>query len=1268
MLLKFSLAFLKHSSLWAYRVATYTVLIGGVGFVALVIGLRYLVLPNINEYREPIARAVGEAAGQRVSIGAISGSWQGYRPELRLNNVQVFDAQGDPVLVLERVETVLSWLSLLLAEVRFHSLEIHEPEIEVRRDSAGVLWVAGIAVGRKRDGGFADWLLAQRHMVVRDARLAWQDEARGVPELKLEKVNLQLDSDGENHRFGLTGSPPSEVASQIVVRGEFRGRTFRDLRAWRGRLYAESVYANLAQAQTWIPLPLDLARGLGSLRVWLDLTGTQVSAVTADVRLVNVRTRLAPDLPELVLANLQGRLDWKRHGERTEASAEALGFTTEDGLTLAPMRLAYSHTPSAGAPGRSELRLEKLDLAPMVELAEFLPLDALLRGRLARSSPSGMVEEAQFSWEGDWSPDRPYRARARFAGLTLRPDGAFPGFHRISGQFEATERGGTVSLGARDGHIEMPRVFSEPVVLDFLTVEADWKRHDGRTYVTLKNIAFTNAHLAGNVYGSYHTDPEDSRGTIDLAGSLVRADASQVWRYIPVIAPMAQAWLKRALLAGESRDVRLRLKGPLKDFPFENEKSGLFEVTAKATNVTLDYASGWPPFTGGVADIVFRGRRMEVRPQAGSILGVRLSNVQASIPEIGKHDEHLLVKGVGDGPTAEFLRFVASSPVSRHTGGLTDEMKADGDARLDLELDLPLRRFAESKISGRLTLRNNRVIAHPRLPQLEGFEANIAFTRQSVDVKDGRARWLGNPVSFEASNQKGGMVLNLAGTLDAASLRGVSQHTVLQFLQGQVEWRGNIRLRDRVATAMFDSNLVGLGSTLPPPFAKAAGAALPLGVQLRELPDRQSVLAIELGKVASAQLLLDSSVPGGIRRGMVSLGGAASLPVAEGLWVNGNMDVLDVDVWRGVFGGGKGVAQQGGLAGANLQIGILDANRRRFHDLKVDATRQGGAWQAALSGREIVGQVWWAPEGDGRLVARLSKLVLPPPTIGLQAGSPGSFSEVRLPSVDLGAENFVFEGKDLGRLSVLADPETSGWHLRRLEIVNPDSHLNLNGRWVIGETSRTDVTMRLEVGDIGRFFSRIHWPEGVKGGSALLEGPVAWMGSPTRIDIPSLSGRLKLEAKNGRFRQIEPGVAKLLGILSLQALPRRVTLDFKDVFRKGFTFDRINANLSISSGVAHTEDFMMEGSSARVGMHGQVDLAAESQNLNVRVTPSLSEGIAIAGAIVNPAIGVAALLAQKALKDPFGQIASFDYTVTGTWADPVVARARKSPTESSSRR
>ena len=1263
--LKYSLAFLKHGSLWTYRAATYAVLIAGLGFVALVIGLRYLVLPNIDSYREPIAQALTRATAHRVTIGSITGSWQGYRPELDLMDVKVYGADARPALALDRVSAVLSWLSLLAAELRFDSLAVYGPTLEVKRDASGELSIAGIAARAQdsADTQFGDWWLVQGQLLVRDATITWLDEMRGAPSLRLDKVNFRLDRDGAMHRFGLTAVPPAEIASQIVVRGEFRARDVRELRSWNGKLYGEFGYANLALAQAWIPAPVELASGLGSLRFWLELNGAHPGAATAEIRLANVQTRLAPDLPVLSLSEVQGRLGWTQRGDRTEISATSFGFTTAGGLTLAPMQFSYSQTGPAGGARNSELRVSDLDLAPVAQLAEFLPLDAALRTRLARTAPTGTIEDANFSWAGDWGAGQPYAAKARFSGMSARADGAFPGFHGISGQFDANERGGTGSLKAVNGSVELPKILAAPLPLDFLTLDAGWTFREGVVDVAIQNAAFTNEHLAGSVSGSYRGAAQGP-GSVDLSGRLVRAEARQVWRYVPASLHETQTWLRRALLAGESRDTRFRLKGALKDFPFAGDKAGVFEVVVKAGGVTIDYADGWPPITGISGDVVFRGSRMDIHAQSGGTLGLHLSAVEVSIPDLDKDEEHLLVKGVALGATSDFLRYAASSPVADQIDHITDEMKATGDARLDLELDLSLNQIKDSTVKGELTLQNNRVTLDTSLPPFDQFGARIAFTGHSLNVRDGSAILFGEPLSFEASNQPdGGITASVAGTLDMERARVVVKHPVLAYLEGQTPWQGTVSVQNKIASMRFDSSLIGLKSTLPPPFSKTATARLPLRVELIERPGGQSVLAVNVDKVASAQLLLDASASSGVRRGMVSLGGAAAtLPSTDGLWIRGKLDVVDVDTWQGVFSGGSGDGDsQPGIAGVDLQIGILDVNRRRYHDLKVAATRRDAAWQATLAGREVAGQVSWASEGDGKLVARLSKFVLPPLATEIQASKPGGPAEQRLPSVDVVADSFTYEGKELGRLTVLAQPETSGWRLQSLEIVNPESKFAMSGRWTIGQTSRTDAKVKLDVSDVGKFLTRLGSPDSMSGGTATLEGPINWSGSPGQFHIPSLSGQLTLEVKNGRFQQIETGGGKLLAILSLQELPRRVTLDFRDVFSSGFSFDRISANLNIASGVADTQNFKMEGSAARVAISGQVDLARETQNLAVRVTPSLSSSIAIAGAIVNPVIGIATYIAQKVLKDPFSQMASFEYSITGTWADPFVARVVKAP-------
>ena len=1267
MFLKTCLAFFKHGSLWAYRIATLAVLGAGACFVALVIALRYLVLPHIDSYREPIAQTISRTIGQRVTIGTVTGNWLGYQPELSFMDVKVFSANGEQELALERVSTVLSWSSLLSAELRFDSLAVFGPSLEVRRDASGVLWIAGIAMQSqpRSGGGFGDWLLAQRQVLVRDATIVWLDEMREAPELRLAKVNLRLDRDGPIHRFGLTAVPPAALASPLVARGEFAGRNVREVQSWNGKLYVEIGYADLALAQAWIPAPVDLASGFGSLRLWLELNGTRLGAATADLKLASVRGRLAPDLPELALSELHGRVGWTQREERSEISATSLALTAASGLKLAPANFSYARSGAEGNVRHSELRLSRVDLAPLVELAEFLPLPVSLRARLAQAAPSGTVEDATFVWDGEWGAGLPYAARARFARMASRPDGAFPGFHGISGQIEANERGGTVSLTASEGGLELPKIFAEPVPLDFLAANAAWTfRGGGLVEVVVKNASFTNDHLAGSVSGWYRSAAE-GRGSVDLSGMLVRAEARELWRYIPVTVPAAQAWLKRTLVAGESKDTRFRLKGALKDFPFAGDKNGVFEVVTKASGVTLDYAEGWPPLTGVSGDAVFRGSRMDVHGHTGAILGLRLAAVQASIAELGNPEKRLLIKGNAQGATADFLRYAQATPVANRIKSFTDGLQAKGDASLELELDLPLHQIKESTVKGQLTVQNNQVVLDSRLPPFEQFGARIAFTERGFNISEGRATMFGEQLSFEAANQAdGGVTAAIAGTLNIERARAMWKQPLLAFLDGQTSWRGVVAVRNKIATLRFDSNLVGLSSTLPPPFAKSAATNLPLRLELREQAGRRGALALSLDKVASAELLLDDAAPGGISRGVVNLGvanigGTAALPPADGLWIKGSLDFVDADAWQRLMSGGPGGAGPA-LAGVDLQVGILDASSRRFHDLSIGATRRDDEWRATLAGREVAGQLTWSSRGDGKLGARLTKLDLPPVATQIQVRRPAA-ADPGLPAVDLIADNFTYEGKALGRLAILGQPEFSGWQLRRLEIANPESKFVMAGHWALGAMSYTDVTIKLDVSDVGRFFARLGWPNAMKGGSATLEGPIKWSGNPTRFDIPSLSGLLKLEAKDGRFQEIEPGVAKLLGILSLQALPKRVTLDFRDIFSKGFSFERIAANVTITKGVADTQDFLMQGSAARVAMRGQVDLAREAQNLLVRVTPSLSEGIAIAGAIVNPAIGIAALIAQKALKDPFSQIAAFEYAITGTWDDPTIKRVPRAP-------
>ena len=212
------------------------------------------------------------------------------------------------------------------------------------------------------------------------------------------------------------------------------------------------------------------------------------------------------------------------------------------------------------------------------------------------------------------------------------------------------------------------------------------------------------------------------------------------------------------------------------------------------------------------------------------------------------------------------------------------------------------------------------------------------------------------------------------------------------------------------------------------------------------------------------------------------------------------------------------------------------------------------------------------------------------------------------------------------------------------------------------------VNVRLDVNDIGKLLVRLGQPEGIKRGTAKLEGPLSWAGSPSELDYATLSGNFVLEANKGQFVKLDPGIGKLLGVLSLQSLPRRLSLDFRDIFSEGLAFDEIVGTVKVNRGIANTENFRIQGPAVRIQMLGDVDLAKETQKLRVKVFPSMSDGLSVAGALIGgPIAGIATFVAQKLLKDPIDKMAAYEYDITGTWVDPQVAKVDSTASRAAAR-
>lgn len=1280
---RFSLSSLLHlPRLFVHRLAVTALVlyfIGGVVFL----GVRYGVLPKVPAYRVEVAQMLSRSLGRPVEIGSLSADWSGLHPSFRLGGLTIKDAAGRPALTLEHVEAEPAWVSLLLMRLRLNRLEIDGPELAIRREADGQIFVAGLAI--QSDGGqgdFAQWLFDQRSIVIRDARLTWRDALRGAEELALDKLEFRLDNSGSRHRFGLTAQPPARLAAALDVRGDLRGSDPAKPAEWRGELYAGLDYADLGAWRQWVDYPLAV-EGAGGVRAWLEFGDGHLSGLTADFAVKDARVQLGKRLEEIPLTRAAGRVRYRDENGVVEASGRQLSLQTRDGLSLEPTDFFLSLRERSGSsPARGEFVANRLELAVLSELAGRLPFDPAFRARLADLEPVGSVAPVNVKWTTDAGRLATYSVDARFAGLGINPVGAWPGFSGLSGQVQGSERGGRFGLTGKNASLDLPQIFPQShVAFAELAADGGWTQPDGRLEISLANVSFANRDTRGTASGRYRAQI-DAPGEIDLQARLSDADARAVWRYIPtVVGKEARDWLAHSLTGGRAQDARLVLKGELAKFPFRNPRDGTFRVTARVSDGQLDYAPGWPRIEGISGDLLFEGAGMRINAQRGRILGAELKDVTAVLPDF-ETDSTLTVHGSAHGPTQEFLHFIAQSPVAESINHFTDPFQVEGNGALDLHLTLPLRKLADSKVRGEYVFSRNQLQVAAGMPVFAEAAARVGFTESQLTVKGGTTRVFGEPVSVAGGTRPdGSVVLNAQGTLGMAALRQALDLPLLDHLSGTAAWKGAVTVPRRGGVEfVLDSNLQGVTSNLPEPLAKAAAASLPFRFELAVPAADSDVIRLAAGAMFQAQFQRHHE--GG--RALITRGGIAlNEPVRladRGVLVAANADKLDADAWRKALAGnaerktppagaaGGDEASAFPLSGLALRAGELHMLGQRLNDVNLRAVMEEGGWQARLSSKEATGDFVWRDQGRGRLQARFRQLSLG--SSGAESSGDGGHPDEErlseLPGLDVIADSFVLRGHQLGRLDLKAANRGDLWRLEQLTVSNPDGTLSGKGVWRPGAKEETRLNFKLDVTNIERMLSRLGYPEAVRRGKGELEGELVWRGPPTALHIPSLGGKMNVKAENGQFAQLEPGVGRLLGVLSLQALPRRITLDFRDVFSEGFAFDRISGSIQMNNGVLRTEDLEITGPAARVFMRGEADAGRETQNLHVRVQPTLSESVAVGSAIattgvIHPAIGLAAYLVQKALRDPVEKLFSFEYAVTGGWSDPKVEKLATRP-------
>lgn len=1255
----------------------------GVAVVALavLVALAQLLLPLLARHPQWVAAQLSERLQRPVSFASMEGRWQGSGPLFLMRDVTVGPgAAGGSPLRLPESELKIDFGGWLLPSRHLLNLRVRGLQLDLGRDVQGRWHVNGIG---GPDGGAQQGVSMGPVSVgiqLRDLKLAITDEASGR-HYRLLADQLRLSRQGGRIRLGV-------VLRREGASGQWRGAgSFREDGS-AGRLWLGGDKLDLRTLLGDVAMDGYAAKsGSGSLAAWLDWKDRKV-----------VRATLRLDLADLAIEGPAGtaRVPVLRGlaGITQRADGYEVRYAAADGgaLTLA------LHRPEGGP--RVALAARGLDLAPLLPWLALKPgLAPALGAWLGAGHPHALLRQASLQWSRAGGVEH---LDATFVHAGIDAIAALPGIGSLDGRLRGDAQGYALELPAQATVLDLSHSFRKPFVLSRLAgTVAAW--HEGGAWqVGIDPLAFEGQGFGGSARGTMALPDDGSRPFLDLYAHVDHAQVPAAKLFWPTgsMPPAAIGWLDRALVAGAIDEGDLVVRGSLADWPFHHNE-GRFEAHARISGLSLDYGEGWPRAEGIDADASFVGNGMLVQTSGGSSLGVKLDRAVALIPDFADTVLDLNVQGSGSG--ASLLQFLRQSPIARRQADTLGKLRLGGSGAFGFHLSLPVKDMAAMRLDGSAQLKDMDVAAPDWKLKLDKLGGPLSFDAAGVHAGPLTGGFRGQPSSLDLAIAG---ATGRADTVLSARLQG--RYSIAELVQDfpQLDWLGAASEGRSDYTLGFDiahgggdalvqtfsaeSTLAGTALKLPVPLSKPADAALPLHLTLG-VPVEGGSLELALGDVMRARFRL----PVGDTQPLaatISLGQAApgDLP-DKGLRIRGHAAALDLSGW--VQHAVAGSSSEGpGLESLEVSADRALVFEHGFADMRIQATPQADVLGIDVDSPAMAGHVG-VPSTDLRkrgITARLQRLYWPQAaapaggTAGEAHAAPGAaaaasaqapaaaaaaaanpaatgIDPAALPPLHLWVGDLRLGTAKLGEARLETWPTAQGMRIDQLRSLSRSVQLNASGDWN-GNAQDSHTRMRIDFSaqDLGSMLNAFGYQGLFNGGKthALLDA--TWPGAPSSLALAAMDGNLGVDVSHGRIPEVGPGVGRLFGLVSVAELPRRLTLDFGDVFGKGLAFDSIKGDFHFAGGNATTDNLRIRGPAADIDIRGRTGLRARDYDQQVYVVPHIGNSLPVVGAVVAGPVGAAAGFAvQGLLGRGLNKAASARYRVSGSWEKPVFTLLEK---------
>lgn len=1208
--------------------------------------------PLLTEHREEVAALLSHALKAPVEIGRVQARWYGLTPLIEFDGVRIGEAERG--LAVDRVSVQLSLAALLQGDlleplrVTLDGIQVtvvHEPTGQIRLDGFGAI-----------QGGQGKFALPQQlHLV--NTRVRWIDRKAGNPPLTIEDISVVIERHG--NALELRASLATEAGSAIAA-AQIDG--FLGTTTWQGDAYLKVDGLDVARLfAPYLPPSYGLKTLELDLESWSRWKDAAMVSAHGQWRMRDLALQpRTDDSRRLLIAQASAGFSIERTSGGLRVGLEDL-VLVRDGWRWPAANLAFALTRQAGGGRHLKAAADYLRIEDVIAILQVRMPWKDLQEPIERLQPRGEVRNLALFVDLS-NEEIAWRGRAEFVDIGTKSWDQYPDTAHFSGQLHGQQDHIVLQLDSRAARLQFSSL-RNPIELQELQGRLDWTRGGAGWQLASKNLLAVTPHIRTQT--RLHLQHQAGVATfVDMQTDMADGDAASIRSYLPVTASSDKVvdWLDRAFPSGRIIRGSALLYGALDGFPFEQHKDGVFQANFETEDLVLDYAPGWPPLEQLAARVKFHGNQLDVEANSAKIYASDVTQTTAHIASL-KPAGPLRVRGRIVGPLHDKIRVLNEEALRDRFGRFAAVMRAKGNSVLALDFAIPLGKIGRHALNGKLDLSGARLTLPDWDFTVSDLNGRIGFDLQGLNATGISGRTMNAPISIDVLPVGDGITrVSSVGQFAVADIAGQLPGLPLNFADGVARFQIDVDLpssEDGPETPIVlavDSDLRGIDIRLPPPLGKAAAQQRALSIRM-PLGGTTVLGSLDYAPQLSSKFSADGE------RVAIQLGeNAAKLGSNSGVYIDGRLPEIDVMAWSGALRSlPLGNADDARPITIDLRTDRLVVDTFVMPELHFNATRTERQWQGTVEAPNMAGRFTAPSTLRGQPIEiELERLKLSFPVGGEEFDLPpvpnasAGPDPTNLPGLVLDIADFHINDAQMGRLQLNAQRAPEGLRITQLSLRDGQVALDSAGHWSrIGTSFQTAWGGRISTQNLGDLLVDLGYSPQVKQAASDIGFLFRWPGTPAQAHRQTLDGEATFDISAGRIVELDPGATRLVGLLNLSALLRRLRLDFRDLFSKGYSFDKITGDFALKGGNATTENLRILGPSGRIDVVGSADLVARTVDHHMTVIPKLDATLPIATTLAGgPIAGLAVLLAQKLMDKQVDDIYRFEYRVSGPLTNP----------------